>query len=243
MSDIVLRTLRGTGEPLESPMMTDIVEACAALDVPHRPVQYYASIAPAGGTRMFHESYADGWHRAAKADAEGPASIWVGYSLGGIIAGDVAAAGELSNCILLILLSDPLRAANQVAPECRVPKDYYGCAGSRYISTGNFPVLSLSVHDDPISSLPRGNGFRQIASVVTGQPQPLAIEQVTNIGAILSAARRYLGTPPNRLVGTPAIPSRHVVYNTEKMPGAPMTYTQFAARRAKEAILKHRTFA
>ncbi|AXH50299.1 lysin B [Gordonia phage GrootJr] len=239
MSDIVLRTMRGTGEPLESPMMNDIVEACRELGVPHRPVQYWASIAPAGGTKMFHESYADGWHRGAVADAEGPASIWVGYSLGALIAGDLAAAGELANCILMILISDPLRHDRQIAPECRVPRGLYGCAGSRYIPDANFPVVSLSVPNDPISALEHWNGFRQIASVITGTPQRWDVGNA-NIGAIVDAARRYLGTPPNRLLGTPAKPSRHVVYNSEKMPGLPVTYTQFAARAAEQAIEDYR---
>ncbi|WGH20803.1 lysin B [Gordonia phage Commandaria] len=238
MTNIVLRTLRGTGEPLEGGMLGDIVEACERMGVRHRPVQYHASIAPVGGTKMFHESYHDGWHRGAVADAEGIPSVWAAYSLGALIAGDLAAAGQLSNCIGLILLSDPNRHSKQIAPECRVNPAYYGCVDRRFIRAG-YPVWQISVADDPISACSPTNGFRMLAAAVAGRPQPPFHPGFLNIGETLSAVRRYLGTPP--VGNTPARPSRHVVYSTERMPGAQhITYTKFAAMKAEEAIINYR---
>ncbi|QFP97703.1 lysin B [Gordonia phage NadineRae] len=260
MSEIAIRSLRGTGEPLqwhigdygaqprpgwginEPNMMDDIVKAGRELEVGHYPVPYHASIAPAGGTKMFHESYHDGWQKVTKTDAtSGTANIWIGYSLGALILGDVAAAGELNNCIGMILLSDPAMPKGGAHPACKVPSDRYGCTGSRAIS-GPFPKYWISASDDPISALSQGNGFRAIASVVTGEPQPFNPGYL-NVPAIIDAVRRYLGTPPVDVAGRrvqEAVPSRHVIYASERMPGSTQTYTAFAGTLVKEMINRHK---
>lgn len=254
-SDVVLRSLRGTGEPFqgyngpygaqprkgaginEPNMMDDITIALRNLAVGHYPVPYYASIAPAGGTKMFHESYHDGWRRATLADASGKPTIWVGYSLGALILGDLMAAGELANCIGMILLADPLRAPGECANE-GVDRKFYGCAGQRKISSTR-PVYQLSAPDDPISALPRGNGFRLFAQAVTGMPQPLD-PGYFNVPEIVGAAKRYLGTPP-LAAGMKAKASRHVIYATEKAPGDSRTYTKIGADLAVDMVNRYRS--
>ncbi|AXH66064.1 lysin B [Gordonia phage Pleakley] len=218
-------------------MMDDITVALRNLDRPvgHYPVPYYASIAPAGGTKMFHESYHDGWRRATLADASGQPTIWVGYSLGALILGDLMAAGELANCIGMILFADPLRPAGVCSNKGPSPREY-GCAGNRAIKT-SVPVYQFSAPDDPISSLSRGNGFRLLAQAVTGMPQPLD-PGYFDINALIGAVRRYLGTPP--IAGIPAKVSRHVVYRTEKAPGDSRTYTKIGADLAVDLVNNYR---
>ncbi|UTN91382.1 lysin B [Gordonia phage Outis] len=261
MTEVLIRTLRGTGEPLQQPnhdtlgaqpgvglgmrptnpsnMLDEVVREVGKLGVRHMPVPYPASIAPAGGTKMFHQSYAEGYRALEIAGADPRPTIYAGYSLGAILAGDAAAAGDLPNCIGLILISDPLRHPNQIVPECGVAKHLYGCAGKRLI-TGNFPIYSYSVRDDSISALAGDNGFRIFAQLITGYRQPWQVGYA-NLGAISDAAAKYLGTPPSELFGrkTPAKPSRHVVYNTEKMPLMPMTYMAHAAGKAMQIAANH----
>ena len=254
MTEIILRSLRGTGEPLQLPtnpqavdlgsvdrpnMMDDLTRAAAVLGVAHKPVPYYASIAPAGGTKMFHESYHDGWRRAELADAEDSPTIWIGYSLGALILGDLMAAGELANCIGMILFADPLRHQRQIDNNGVNPA-YYGAAGNRWIPNLHTPVYSYSAPDDPISALPPGNGFRLLAQAVTGLPQPWNVGYL-DMGATLGAVQRYLGTPEGVpvIMGTPKI-SRHVIYGTEKMPGSTRTYTQAGADAVRRIINTHK---
>lgn len=254
-NEIVLRSMRGTGEPLQSPlvpgdhwsgklngqpnMMDDIVRACADMGVEHRPVDYFASIAPFGGMKMFHETYHDGWRKAELADGEGRPSIWIGYSFGALILGDLMAAGELANCIGLILLADPLRHQRQVDNQGVNPA-YYGAAGARWIPNLTTPVYSYSAPDDPISALPATNGFRLLAQIVTGAPQKWNVGFI-DMGATLGACQRYLGTPS--IAGSPAKISRHVIYGIENMLGTKTTYTKAAATAAAKIITEHRSNA
>lgn len=250
---IVLRTLRGTGEPFQGRsenlgaqpgphnlpnMMDDITRRAAKLGVAHYPVPYYASIAPAGGTKMFHESYADGYRRAQLADADGHPTIWAFYSLGALIGGDLLASGALANCIGAILISDPMRHSKQIEPECRVNRAHYGCVDRRFITTTT-EFHQISAPDDPISALAATNGFRLLAQAITGVRQPWNVGYL-DLNATMDAVRRYLGTPPNTVLRTPARTSRHVIYNTEKMPGANKTYTEHAADLVEQMITKHR---
>ncbi|AVE00678.1 lysin B [Gordonia phage Buggaboo] len=262
MTEVLIRTLRGTGEPLQQPnsplgaqpgwppssgngvfnpgnMSDEIVREVATLGVRHVPIPYPASIAPAGGTKMFHQSYAEGYRAMEIAGADPRPTIYFGYSLGAIIAGDAAAAGDLPNCIGLILISDPLRHPDQIVPECGVGKHLYGCAGKRFIAI-NAPVYSYSVRDDTISALAADNGFRLFSDIVTGYRQPWKVGYA-NLGAIADAAAKYLGTPPTEIFGrkTPAKPSRHVVYNSENMPLMPMTHTAHAAGKAMQIAANH----
>ena len=249
ITDIALRTLRGTGEPFQSMsgvygaqpedndfnMTDDIVRAARELGVGHYPVNYYASIAPAGGLKRFDESYYNGWNAAARADAEGIPTIWVGYSLGALILGDLAAAGELNNCIGMVLLADPTRHRSQVG-NAGVPKNNFGCVGERKIPE-HIPLSSKVAPDDPIGSLPDENGFRLLAQAVTGIPQSWNLGYV-NLGAMLDAVAKYLGTPgfgPQRPKA-----SRHVIYNTENEPGLNMTYTKAAGVFVQGIINNHR---
>ncbi|AET09758.1 hypothetical protein [Gordonia phage GTE5] len=251
---IVLRSLRGTGEPFQGSidvlgaqpgihnlpnMLDDITRACAEVDVAHYPVPYYASIAPAGGTKMFHESYADGYRRAQLADAQGLPSIWIGYSLGAGILGDLLAAGDLPNCIGAILLSDYERHSKQIDPACKVNAAHYGCVDRRFITT-SAQVVQLSAPDDPISALPATNGFRLLAQAVTGIRQPWNVGFL-DLSATLDAVRRYLGTPP--IGNAPARASTHVGYNRVRMPGSTKTYTQYGAEHAVRMIEEYRAAA
>ncbi|ATS93103.1 lysin B [Gordonia phage Patio] len=250
---IVLRTLRGTGEPFQGNtgplgaqpdgtngfnMMDDITRRAASLGVAHYPVPYYASIAPAGGTKMFHESYADGYRRAQLADADGHPTIWAFYSLGALIGGDLLAAGALGNCVGAILISDPMRHSKQIDPECKVNRAHYGCVDRRFITTTT-EFHQISAPDDPISALAATNGFRTLAQAITGVRQPWNVGFL-DLNATLDAVRRYLGTPPNAILRTPARPSRHVIYNSEKMPGSTKTYTGHAADLVEQMIRRHR---
>lgn len=242
MSEIILRTMRGTGEPLQTPtdpltftsglgqpnMMDDLVRAASAKGVRHEPVDYYAQIAPAGGTRTFQESYHDGWRKAELADGKGIPTIWAGYSLGALILGDLMAAGELANCVGMILFADPLRHHEQISNP-GVSRSFYGCVGARRIPN-NAPLWTYSAPDDPISALAAGNGFRLFAQLVTGAPQRW-LPGFIDFGATLAAVERYLGKPGKA--------SRHVIYGTEKMPQSNQTYTQSGAGAVTFLINNH----
>lgn len=253
---ITLKSLRGTGEDFQglsgiygaqpggatgSNMMDDVTVALREhLGVVHLPVNYYASIAPAGGTKMFHESYADGWDKAVSSDGDQNPSIWVGYSLGALILGDLLAAGALKNCIGAILFADPYRPAGVCHNKGVHPGDY-GCAGNRPIiqsdAVEQIPVYQFAAPDDPITTLPRGNGFRLFAEIVTGKAQPFNPGYL-NLNDIVSATGRYLGTPKTKW--TPSKISRHVVYNRENAPGEDRTYTQIAAGLAVDLVENYR---
>lgn len=253
LTDIVVRSMRGTGEPYQNVrgvygaqpgnnqgnMMDDVVRAAYAEGVAHIPVDYYASIAPAGGMKMFHETYHDGWRKASLADAEGVPTIWIGYSLGALILGDLLAAGELANCIGMILFADPLRHRVQI-DNTGVDRAFYGAAGARWIPNLTQPVYSFSAPDDPISALSAGNGFRLLAQIVTGAPQPWNVGYL-DMAATIAACQRYLGTPS--IAGAHAKISRHVCYGVERMPGSTMTYTKAGAAAAATIIRKHREIA
>lgn len=224
----MVRSLRGTGESLGGVnMMTPIVTALQAIGATHQPIPYPASIAPAGGTKMFHESVADGRALARIANEDGIPSIWIGYSLGAYILGDLLDEGILDNCFGAILISDPKRAKGQVHPDCKVRNDLYGIAGARPIQMEN--VHSFSAHNDPISALPYNNGMRAIADIITGGSQPWQLGYV-DVGQMLGALGRYLGRGPIGRI--PAEPSRHVIYDTENMPGQSVTYIGKAAEEA-----------
>ncbi len=205
----------------------------------HAPVRYPASIAPAGGLKMFHESVAEGKANAIAADAEGQPSIWVGYSLGALILGDLLAQSKLKNCIGAILLSDPKRHPRQIATECMVSDHLSGCAGSRFIpDSAAKPVIQISIPDDPISALPRGNGFRVISDAVTGYSQEWKLGYA-DLLSVANAVSRYTGTPP--IGDAPARGSRHVSYGIEDMPYflSKTTYVEFAAQLANEIANSH----
>lgn len=202
--------LDGTGE---SQSGRNMLSSIAGESLP-----YINEIRPIG-MRTYAESVADARRRLREIDAEGEPYVLPAYSLGAAAAGDFVQFDRPKFCRGVVLLSDPKRHRKQCSNK-GVSGGNWGVAGERFID--HVPCYTFTIPDDPISACPGDNGMRQIASRITGLPQPLPA-QWWNAGYTMQWLWKYL------------VDGRHTSYGVERNGGS--TYLELV-KRAVEGLTR-----